>query len=89
LFRKILPHRHAPAEQIRRVERLEHNIGVGHRRLDVAAPVADRSRISTGAARPDFQEAAAVDKRNRSAACSNGVDVEHWGLHGVAMHGCL
>ena len=52
----------------------------------VAAVVADRARIGAGAARPDLQQAAAVDMGDRAAAGADGVDVEHRRLDRIAVH---
>ena len=80
------PHRHAAAEQMRRVQRLQHDVGVGHGRLVVAAVVADRAGIGAGAARPDLQQPAAIDIGDRAAAGADGVDVEHRRLDRIAVH---
>src|SRR5262249_6205942 len=37
------------------------------------------------AARPDLEQSAAVDERDRAAAGTNCMDVKHWGLDRVAM----
>ena len=84
--REILADRHAPAEQMRRVERLQHDIGVGDGGLVVAAAVADRARIGAGAARPDLEQPAGIDIGDRAAAGADGVDVEHRRLDRIAVH---
>ena len=52
---QVVAHRHAAAEQVARIERLQHDIGVGDGGLGIALAVADRTRIGAGAARADFQ----------------------------------
>ena len=56
------------AEEIRRVEIAEHQIGVGDGRLAAALAVAGRARHRAGALRPDMQDAAGIDPRDRAAA---------------------
>ena len=65
-----------PAEKGRRVEIAEHQIGVGHRRGTAAVAVAGRARNRTGALRPDMQDAAGIDPRDRAAAGADAGDVE-------------
>ena len=86
LLREILVDRHAAAEQIARVERLQHDIGVGDGRLGIAFAVADRTGIGAGAARTHLQEPATVDIGNRAAAGTDGMNVEHRRLDRVAVH---
>ena len=52
--REIPPDRHAPAQQMRRIERLQHDVGVGHRRFVVAAAVADRPGSAPALRGPTF-----------------------------------
>ena len=56
------------ADQLRRVDVAEHDIGVCDGRLAAALVVADRARRRAGAHRPDLQRAAAVDPQDRAAA---------------------
>src|SRR5204862_7194579 len=53
---------------------LEHDIRVGHRRLDATAPVRRRPWDRSGRARPDAERAAIVHPRDRAAAGANRLD---------------
>ncbi len=64
------------AEEIVRVEIAEHEVGVGDGRLGAALAVAGRSRHRAGAFRPDMQDAAGIDPRDRAAAGADARDVE-------------
>ncbi len=64
------------AEEIVRVEIAEHEVGVGHGRLGAALAVAGRPRHRAGALRPDMQDAAGIDPRDRAAAGADAGDVE-------------
>ncbi len=83
---QVLPHGHAAAEQDTRVQRLQHDVGVGDRRLRVAVAVADRPGIGPGRARPDLEQPAAVHVGDGAAARADRVDVEHRRLDRVAVH---
>ena len=65
---------HAPAEEVGRVKIAEDQIGVGHRRLGSAAPVADRPWIRPGRVRPDLEQPERIHARDRAAA---GADLDH------------
>ena len=55
----------------------ENQVGIGYGRLGPAAPIADRAGHRSRAARPDLQNAAAVDRRDAAAAGADGVHVDH------------
>ena len=55
----------------------KHQVGVGDGGLGAAAAIAGRARQGAGAARPDLERAAGVDKGNAAAACAYRVDVDH------------
>ncbi len=73
--RQVLAHRHAAAEQMRRVQRLQHDIGVGDRRFGIAArrsrPARDRRRHC--AARPSagrrYRHRRSSRRRRRPCGC--------------------
>ena len=68
---------HAPsAKKARGIEIAEHQIGVGHRRSIAAAAVAGGTRNRAGALRPDMQDAAGIDPRDRPAAGADAGDIE-------------
>ncbi len=64
---------HLAAEEAIGAEAAEREIGVGHRRLGAAEPVAGRTRCGAGALRADAQHAV-LDPRHRAAA---GADLEN------------
>ena len=66
----------AAAEEARRVEVAEHEIGVGDGRGGAAPTVAGRTRNGAGALRPDMQDAAGIDPGDRAAAGADAGDVE-------------
>src|SRR5439155_22911439 len=66
----------AAAEEIRRGEIAEHQIGVGDGRLIAALAITGRPRHRTGAVRADMQDAALVDPGDRAAAGADRSDVE-------------
>ena len=68
--------RHAPVEELRGAQPPEHDVGVGHRRLVAAAPVAGRARLGARALRPDAQRAARVDPGDAAAAGADRLDLE-------------
>ena len=51
-----------------------------------AAPVRRRPRIRARALRPDLEQAAGIDPRDRAAARADGVDVERARAHRKAAH---
>jgi hypothetical protein len=57
-----------------RVDAPEHEVGVGHRSVDAAAPVRGRPGIGAGAVRPHRDALHAVDARDRATA---GADLDH------------
>ena len=65
---------HRAAEEEIGVVEAEHEIGVRHRGLRAAAPVAGRPRIGAGGMRADAQQPDLVDRRDRAAA---GADLDH------------
>src|SRR5205085_6746502 len=60
------------AERALCIDAAEYDLRVGERRPGVALTVADRARHRTGAFRPDLQQPAAIDPRNRAAARADG-----------------
>ena len=64
------------AEKIFRVEIAEHEIGVGHGGAGTALAVTGRSRQRPGAFRPDMQDAAGIDPRDRAAAGADARNVQ-------------
>src|SRR5204862_619940 len=62
----------------------EHDIRVGHRRLDAAAPVRRRSWHGPGRAWPDAERADVVHPRDRAAAGANRLDRGRRQPHDVA-----
>ena len=67
---------HLPAEEAGLVEEAEHEVGVGGRRLDAAAPVAGRPGRGTSALGPHLEQPALVDSSDRAAAGADRVDVD-------------
>ena len=84
-FREIPAHLHTSSQEMRRVQGLQDHIGIGDRRLVVAAVVAGWPGIGTGAARPDFEQSARVDKRDRAATGADGMNIEHRRLDRIAV----
>ncbi len=66
----------AAAEEMRRIEIAEHQVGVGHGGLATAAAVTGGARHGAGALRADMQDAAGVDPGDRAAAGAEAGDVE-------------
>ena len=64
------------AEEISRIEIAEHQIGVGDGRFGAALAIAGRPRRRAGALRPDMQDAAGIDPRDRAAAGADRGDIE-------------
>ena len=64
------------AEEIVRIEIAEDEVGVGHGCVGAALAVAGRPRHRAGAFRPDMQDAAGIDPRDRAAAGADARDVE-------------
>src|SRR5207248_1661727 len=64
------------AEKIFRVEIAEHQVRVGDGRFGAALAVAGRARHRPGAFRPDMQDAAGIDARDRAPAGADRGDVE-------------
>ena len=64
------------AEETHRVEKSEHQVGVGHSGRGPTTPVAGRPRVGAGTARTDVQYAARVDVGDRAAAGANARDVQ-------------
>ena len=77
--------RPADAEQPRRIEPPQQEIGVGDRGLRPAAPVADRPGIGARALRPHLQDSRRAHPRDRAAARADRVDVDHGHAHGQAV----
>ena len=68
------------------VQVAEHQVGVGHGRLETPAPVAGGARCRAGALGAHAQHAAAVDASDAPPAGPDGVDAEHRQRHGVTLH---
>ncbi len=64
------------AEEVVGIEIAEHEVGVGDGRAGAALAVAGRTRHRAGALRPDMQDAAGIDPRDRAAAGADAGDVE-------------
>src|SRR5215472_18111953 len=60
----------------------EHRMGIRYGRVDAAISVAGGPRVRSGALRADLQRGP-PDVRNRSAALTHGLDVEHGELDGI------
>ena len=73
---------HAAAEEGRRVEVAEHEVGVGHRRLAAAEPVARRPGVGARRVRADRHEPERVDPRDRSPSGADLDHVDHGDAHG-------
>ena len=71
---------HLAAEKAIGAEPAEHQIGVGHRRLRAAEPVAGRPGRSARALRTEPQRAV-VDPRDRAAAGADFENIHHRDLH--------
>ena len=84
--RKIAAHLHAASEEVHRVQGPQDDVGVGDCWLVISAIVASRPRIGAGTARPDHEQNAAVDKRDRAAAGADRVDVEHRSFDRIPVH---
>ena len=65
---------HAPAKEERRVQIPQKKIGVGHRRLRPAPPIARRPRVGAGASRSHLEQTQRIEPRDRAAA---GADLDH------------
>ena len=74
----------SPPRKYARVEPAEHDVGVGHGRLDAAAPVTDRARVGARALRPDAEQPARVDPRDRAAPGADLDEVDDRRPHRVA-----
>ena len=67
----------APAEEIVRVDRAEHDVGVGHRRRGASLAVADRSRVRARRLRTDAQGSGGlVDAREGAATGADRLNVD-------------
>ena len=73
-LRRLTIERELPAEKKTRVEIAEHEIGIGDRGRDPAAPVTGGTWIGSGAVRPDGESREPVDPRDASAS---GTDLDH------------
>ena len=62
------------AGEVVRIDRAQHDIGVGHGRMHAAAAVAGRARLGAGALRPHRHALQRIDARDRAAA---GADLDH------------
>ncbi len=72
--------RHAPAEEIGRVDAAEHEVGIGDGGSFTAEPVARGTRVGARALGTDAQHPALVDPRDRAAAGADRADVDHGDL---------
>ena len=72
------------AGQRARIDEAQHDVGVRHRRPLVAEAVAGRPRHGAGRLRPDLEQAALVDARERAAAGPDLGDVDGRHLQHVA-----
>ena len=66
----------AAAEEVGRVETAEEEIGVGNSEFGTGAE-ADGAGVCAGRAWADTKTTGCVDPRDRTTACTDGVDVEH------------
>ena len=66
--------RNLAIEQVRR-HTAEHQVGVGHRRAAPTLAIGRGPRISTGTFRPDRQRTFRAHRRNRAAACADGMNI--------------
>ena len=78
--------RRAAAQEPRRVERAEHDVGVGDGRLVAAHAVGGRAGIGAGRLGADRERAEPVDARDRAAARADRADVDLRQRHGMARH---
>jgi hypothetical protein len=78
--------RHRAPEEAGGVDPAEHEIGVGDGRLGAAPRVTDRPGIGARALRAEGECAARVDPRDRSAAGTHFLDVDHRDPDGMAVH---
>ncbi len=76
--------RQSPAEQRRRVEPAEQQIGVSRRCPLSAAAITGRARIGAGAVRSDLQRAGIVEGGDAAAAGADHLDVDHRPPHRIA-----
>ena len=76
LARRLRVEPDAAAERPRRVERAEHEVGVGQRRVPAAGAVRGRARVGARAVRADRERAEAVDRGDRAAARADGEHVD-------------
>src|SRR5205809_307963 len=77
--RAVLIEPQPTAEEVAGIEIAEHEIGVGHRRLRAAAPVARGTGLGSGRDRPNADRAAhVVDPDDRAAAAPDRADVDAW-----------
>ena len=72
-------------ERRRRAEVAEREVGVGHRRLVAAAPVAGGAGLGARGSRADPQRAAGIAPADRSAAGADRVHVDHRQLDHAAV----
>ena len=75
---------HLAAEEVCRDQSARDQIGVGHG-TQIAAAVTCGTGIGACAIRPDLERAAGVDTRDRTAAGTDGVNVDHGGAHRVSI----
>ena len=64
------------AKKIRRIEKTQHQVGIGDGRFATALTIAGRTRIRAGALRSDRQQAGRVNLANRAAAGAQRDDVQ-------------
>src|SRR2546427_2030503 len=77
--RAVLIEPQPAAEEVAGIEVTKHEIGVGHRRLRAAAPVARGTGLGSGRDRPNADRAAhVVDPDDRAAAAPDPADVDAW-----------
>src|SRR3972149_3273221 len=65
---------HLAAEKIVWIEITQYEVGVGHRRLRTALPIANRSGVSAGTLRSNLEQTEGIDPRDAAAA---GADLDH------------
>src|SRR3954453_11903676 len=72
------------ADQMRRIDITQRDIGVGYGRLGAALAITYRPRRGAGAVRTDLQRAAAVDPQDRAAAGTDLGEIDRRHLQCIA-----
>ena len=79
-------HIHLAAQNLRRIQLAQHDVGISDTGQLTASHIAGRARGGSGTAGAHFQCATLVDVGNGTAAGAHGDDVDHGDAGGIALH---